>query len=218
MNREEFLKECRNYKNRVGNLCNEDVYITEEQYEIIKHVHMWYPGLSKIEGKQQIAALYMHFGISIFNDMYDRAEKAMMLNQEEEKERTRHETEMERIHEEQKKLVTYVEKKECAPLIQPCEPTIEPSKSIAMYKFAKEFCDYDIKTRLNANNYKDIIISMCYEFIDDKKYSLAYIKERLYDAIGALTEDEILLVSKFLVCEGATTEDRIYNIISFFIK
>lgn len=217
MNREEFLKECRNYKNQVANLCNEDVYITEEQYEIIKHVYMWYPGLSKIEGKQQVAALYMHFGISIFNDMYDRAEKAMMLNQEAEKERTRHETEMERIHEEQKKLVTYMKKKECEPLTQP-PASLSTLVHLSMYKIAKEFCEHDVEKRLKANDYKHIIYYNCCEMLNDKKYSLNYIKERLYNAIGTLAEDKILQVSSFLLCEGATTEDRIYNIINLFIQ
>lgn len=44
--------------------------ITESDYRVIEKVYVYYP---KIESKKQVAELYKTFGMTIFNDMYERS-------------------------------------------------------------------------------------------------------------------------------------------------
>lgn len=50
--------------------------VTDEEYELIETVYMWYPAIRNTSGKEEVAELYKSFGIVIFYDMYPRAKKA----------------------------------------------------------------------------------------------------------------------------------------------
>ncbi len=47
--------------------------LSEENYEIIETVYVYYPHISETEGKTQVSDLYRMFGMAIFHDMYQRA-------------------------------------------------------------------------------------------------------------------------------------------------
>lgn len=50
---------------------------TEDGYEIIETVYMYYPG---IEDKQQVYTLLRQFGTTIFHDLYPRAKQLAELS------------------------------------------------------------------------------------------------------------------------------------------
>ena len=43
-------------------------------------MYTWYPTISEVTGKQQIAWLYLNFGFSIIQDMYQRAVEVVELD------------------------------------------------------------------------------------------------------------------------------------------
>ena len=47
--------------------------LSEEDYEVIEIVYVYYPHISETEGKTQVSDLYRMFGMAIFHDMYQRA-------------------------------------------------------------------------------------------------------------------------------------------------
>ena len=49
--------------------------VSDEEYGTIEYVYTWYPTISETEGKDQIARLYMDFGMPIIEDMVERAGK-----------------------------------------------------------------------------------------------------------------------------------------------
>lgn len=49
--------------------------VSNEDYSTIEYVYTWYPTISEIEGKDQIAKLYMEFGMPIIEDMVERSGK-----------------------------------------------------------------------------------------------------------------------------------------------
>jgi hypothetical protein len=49
--------------------------INDEEYDTIEYVYTWYPAISEIDGKAQIAKLYTDFGMPIIEDMVGRAGK-----------------------------------------------------------------------------------------------------------------------------------------------
>lgn len=65
--------------------------ITEAEYKIVEYVYTWSPLISETEGKQQVALLYNTFGIAIFKDMTERAEKAEKIENEMRKARMEYE-------------------------------------------------------------------------------------------------------------------------------
>lgn len=75
MQREEFDYECKK-------IC--DVYepssVTSDMYSEIEFVYTWYPTISEVRGKEQIAYLYITFGFSIIRDMHRRAVEVQKLD------------------------------------------------------------------------------------------------------------------------------------------
>lgn len=49
--------------------------VTDEEYKLIEHVYAFHPSISETEGKRQVALLYHEFGIRIFKDMAETAER-----------------------------------------------------------------------------------------------------------------------------------------------
>jgi len=47
--------------------------ISDEDYRTIEYVYTWYPTISETNGKDQIADLYLSFGMPIIEDMVERA-------------------------------------------------------------------------------------------------------------------------------------------------
>lgn len=56
--------------------------VTDEQYKEIEYVYNYYPAISNISGKDQIAILYDMFGMTVIKDMYPRAHRAEELERE----------------------------------------------------------------------------------------------------------------------------------------
>lgn len=61
----EFLREAQK--------INPDAAPTVEEYKTIEYVYTWHPAISETKGKQQIAMLYVEFGMSLIHDMVPRA-------------------------------------------------------------------------------------------------------------------------------------------------
>lgn len=75
MQRAEFDNECEKIND------NYDPFlVTDEMYSKIEYVYTWYPTISEVTGKQQIAWLYLNFGFSIIQDMYQRAAEVAKLD------------------------------------------------------------------------------------------------------------------------------------------
>lgn len=47
-----------------------------EEYKLIEFVYNYHPSINEVTGKKQVAWLWCEFGLSIFNDMLNRATKA----------------------------------------------------------------------------------------------------------------------------------------------
>lgn len=68
MTREEFENHCTAIQ------PNFEKWPTVQQYEAIEYVYNFHPSISEVNGKAQIARLYVDFGMAIINDMHERAE------------------------------------------------------------------------------------------------------------------------------------------------
>lgn len=68
MLRSEFDRECRTLDKNYNSAS-----VTDEMFDIINFVYTWYPSLSDVHGKQQIASLYVTYGFIIIQDMHERA-------------------------------------------------------------------------------------------------------------------------------------------------
>lgn len=68
MTREEFERSCIEVKPQ------DNKRPTESEYKLIEYVYTFHPSISEVEGKKQIAYLYLSFGMSIIQDMKPRAE------------------------------------------------------------------------------------------------------------------------------------------------
>lgn len=55
-----------------------DMSVSEEDYELINTVYMYYPG---IEEKEQVYTLYKQFGMILFNDLHPRAKRLAELSE-----------------------------------------------------------------------------------------------------------------------------------------
>lgn len=53
--------------------------ITDEEYKIVDTVYGFHPSISDVNGKEQIARLYVDFGFIVIADMYLRAKAAETL-------------------------------------------------------------------------------------------------------------------------------------------
>ena len=58
------------------------VFVTENDYNVIEMVYTWYPVISNVSGKEEVAELYKSFGMPIFYDMVPRAEIACDLDKQ----------------------------------------------------------------------------------------------------------------------------------------
>ena len=75
MTREEFI--CAVEKATPEEVTGEPVKVkqpTDKEYKLIEYVYQFHPAISAINGKGQIARLYVEFGMSIIQDMKPRAE------------------------------------------------------------------------------------------------------------------------------------------------
>ena len=68
MTREEFELQCK----RIDPEYDRSK-LTEDEYKMLEYVYTWYPTITNVSGKEQIANLYMSFGFCIIQDMYSRA-------------------------------------------------------------------------------------------------------------------------------------------------
>lgn len=68
MTREEFENSCIKIKPQ------DNKRPTEAEYKLIEYVYMFHPAIGEVEGKEQIAMLYLNFGMSLIQDMKPRAE------------------------------------------------------------------------------------------------------------------------------------------------
>ena len=47
--------------------------ISDNDYESVELVYTWHPAISEVNGKEQIAKLYVDFGMSVISDMVSRS-------------------------------------------------------------------------------------------------------------------------------------------------
>ena len=57
-------------------------HISEEDYKLIEYIYTFHPCISETDGKRQVAGLYHEFGIRIFKDMLETANKNKELEVE----------------------------------------------------------------------------------------------------------------------------------------
>jgi len=56
--------------------------VSDEEYGTIEYVYTWHPAISETEGKAQIARLYTDYGMTVIEDMVERAGKMEKLEEE----------------------------------------------------------------------------------------------------------------------------------------
>ena len=49
--------------------------VSDEEYGTIEYVYTWHPAIRETEGKAQIARLYTDYGMTVIEDMVERAGK-----------------------------------------------------------------------------------------------------------------------------------------------
>lgn len=47
--------------------------VSDEDYSTIEYVYTWHPAINEVNGKIQIADLYMNYGMTVIEDMMERA-------------------------------------------------------------------------------------------------------------------------------------------------
>ena len=53
--------------------------LNDDDYGIVERVYAFYPGIPDVDGKKVVAQLFRQFGLTIFQDMYERANKISEL-------------------------------------------------------------------------------------------------------------------------------------------
>ncbi len=53
--------------------------VCDEEYGTIEYVYTWHPAISETEGKDQITRLYTDYGMTVIEDMVERAGKMEKL-------------------------------------------------------------------------------------------------------------------------------------------
>jgi len=53
--------------------------VSNEEYGTIEYVYTWHPAISETEGKDQITRLYTDYGMTVIEDMVERARKMEKL-------------------------------------------------------------------------------------------------------------------------------------------
>lgn len=74
--------------------------VSDAEYKVIETVYQWHPSVKEVSGKEEVAELYKSFGMAIFHDMLQRAEK----NRELENKLRHAQAEVERIKAEMEEL------------------------------------------------------------------------------------------------------------------
>ena len=70
MTREEFTEKAMQICDSTGLKFNTP---TTDEMKLIDYVYMYYPSISNVGGKEQIAYLYVHFGMRLIRDMRNTA-------------------------------------------------------------------------------------------------------------------------------------------------
>lgn len=47
--------------------------VSAEDYDLIELVYTWHPAISNVDGKDQMAVLYMNYGMTVIKDMVTRS-------------------------------------------------------------------------------------------------------------------------------------------------
>ena len=58
-----------------------NVMVRDEDYKLIEYVYTWHPCISNTKGKAQVAWLFNEFGIRIFKDMKQTADRNFELEE-----------------------------------------------------------------------------------------------------------------------------------------
>ena len=69
------------FKSEFENLVGHPVK-SDEEYSTIEYVYTWHPAIGDVNGKVQIAKLYTDYGMTIIEDMVERARKMEKLDGE----------------------------------------------------------------------------------------------------------------------------------------
>lgn len=56
--------------------------VSDEEYSTIEYVYTWHPAIDEMKGKSQIADLYTYYGMTVIEDMVERAGKMEKLDRE----------------------------------------------------------------------------------------------------------------------------------------
>ena len=75
MNKQEFM-------NRVHKWNPEVKEPTAIEYDSIEYVYTWHPSIDSVKGKDQIAYIYVNFGMRVIYDMMNTAQEAERLENE----------------------------------------------------------------------------------------------------------------------------------------
>ncbi len=70
------------FEARLEDMVGHVMRVSDEDYDVIEKVYTFHPSISETDGKNQIARLYLEYGMSIIRDMEPRA--ALMEKKEEE--------------------------------------------------------------------------------------------------------------------------------------
>lgn len=54
-------------------------WVDNKEYELIEKVYTCHPSISEVDGKKQIAGLYLRYGMVVIKDMEKRADKIIEL-------------------------------------------------------------------------------------------------------------------------------------------
>ena len=82
MNRHEFIDHVGKYSESVGKGKRATellVTLKDNDYDTIEYVYNWHPSISNVEGKAQIAMLYVEFGMRVIEDMKATAVEVHIL-------------------------------------------------------------------------------------------------------------------------------------------
>ena len=72
MTKQEFLDRVQAVLESEG-IKGEKAGISDYDYRSVKFVYTWHPAISEVNGKDQIAKIYVDFGMSIISDMVSRS-------------------------------------------------------------------------------------------------------------------------------------------------
>ncbi len=72
MTKQEFLDRVQAVLESEG-IKGEKAGISDNDYRSVEFVYTWHPAISEVNGKDQIAKIYVDFGMSIISDMVSRS-------------------------------------------------------------------------------------------------------------------------------------------------